>query len=561
MNGGAWFSWISAHPQFQSWVVLGAGTLAGLLALRPWWNARTPDEKRSDWRWSGVILLILLAGRWPSFFVPREFNTDESQLLAGARVLVDDPVFCRSVSGGTAGPLDFFALLPVGAWGGWESYLTGRLTAWLLLSATLILTHQAACLVAGPRIARLAGLAPLFLLALSNSTDLLHYATELVPLVLLAGASYAAARRATGGGAGWNAAGGFLLGAVLVAKLQVAPLAALLGLTWTWVELRQPGEDAWRRRIYLVGSALLPPGLFAFQAMIAGLWNRLIICYPLFTISYASEKAPSWFSLLHDFLAKSRAEDSLLHLWVGGMSLGCLLLCSRSLFRPARERGPLLLSAIALAVAVASILFSGRSFLHYWYLAILPSFWLATFLLSLRLTATTPGGSLTLNRAVATGAALLLAIMVGQRLVHPNPFVPDLAFFREHPRTTLSERVFAHSRPGESIAIWGWSNYVYVETGLRQATNHCHFGASLVTSPYRNYFRALFLTEVVQGKPDLFLDSTGPDSRSFPGPVAHDQNFPELAAVIRADYELVETIGQSRLYRHRAPAPPQSSRE
>ena len=57
---------------------------------------------------------------------------------------------------------------------------------------------------------------------------------------------------------------------------------------------------------------------------------------------------------------------------------------------------------------------------------------------------------------------------------------------------------------------------------------------------------------MLETKPALFLDATGSDGNYYHGPAfAHDRNFPELAAVIRADYALAETVGGARIYRRK----------
>lgn len=215
---------------------------------------------------TGLILAIFVAGRWPTFVVPREMNPDESQLLAGARALVHDPVFWRSVDGHTAGPLAFFALVPAGILTDWNGFLPARYTALGLAIITFTLLHQCVSLVAGRRLARVVGLGAVVFEALTNAPNLLHYSTELMPVALGTGAAYVAIRRWVHDGQRlWNFAGGVLLGAMPLAKLQAAPLAAIFGGAWLIAEFLARRQEGLRPKLVLVGGALVPAALFAAQ--------------------------------------------------------------------------------------------------------------------------------------------------------------------------------------------------------------------------------------------------------------------------------------------------------
>ena len=89
------------------WVFLHLGA-ASLLGVRVTTSVAPPPR----WTWWLLLAGALLAFRWPTLWIPHQQNPDESQLIAGAIALRHDPVFRRSVDGGTAGPLDFYPLLP-----------------------------------------------------------------------------------------------------------------------------------------------------------------------------------------------------------------------------------------------------------------------------------------------------------------------------------------------------------------------------------------------------------------------------------------------------------------
>src|SRR5689334_20995257 len=96
------FNWLDGHPQAY-W----AGALAATAALPGWmaleWRraARGKAGRFAGAGFAGMLLLFLVAWRWPFLLCAHEYNPDESQFVAGALTLAHDPVFWRSVDGTT----------------------------------------------------------------------------------------------------------------------------------------------------------------------------------------------------------------------------------------------------------------------------------------------------------------------------------------------------------------------------------------------------------------------------------------------------------------------------
>ena len=545
--------WLDNHRASYGWFA-GALVVAALsFVITSLWRDRAADDRGAD-RWWGLILLALLvAGRWPTFLINREFNPDESQMFAGARALLADPVYWRSVEGGTSGPLNFFILWPAGILLGWGTYLSARLTALGLLALALFLVHQCLARVVGRRAARAATLGAVVLEALTNAVDLLHYSSELLPGAVLGGAAYAAVRRwHDRGGPGWNALGGVLLGAIPLTKLQVVPLAGGFGLAWLVAEFVAPATSSPRHRAYLLGGALLPVFLFSIQVTIAGIWPDVITSYFEFNLGYTGQNALPLGEVFTGAFAKTVEQDGLMQFWLPAVAGTTLLMLpfGRPLDRPARI---FTWSALAgCGLAVACVLAAHRPFLHYWQIVIGP----ATLLWGAVLARLFAPGARTLHRALATGCLLAVtAPLVLHRLRVPNNFVGAFTYLEANPRSELGAMVAAQLRPGDTLAIWGWTAGVFTEANVPQATRDAHFERAVEPGPFREYFRRRFLLDFLQTRPALFLDSAGPASLRYTGPeYAHDRNYPALAAVIRNEYELVDSIREGRLYRRRADA-------
>lgn len=149
-------------------------------------------------------------------------------------------------------------------------------------------------------------------------------------------------------------------------------------------------------------------------------------------------------------------------------------------------------------------------------------------------------------------AVALVLVLFAHRVQRPNFFVGALGWFADHPRSELGLRLRARVHPDETIAVWGWTNSIYIETGLRQAARDAHVERLLVARPLQGYFRERFLRDILVDRPETFVDSIGPCSLYLQDPrFAHDRDFPGLAALVRDRYALVETIDGARIYRRR----------
>ena len=105
------FEWLDAHPGSFWGVALPA---TGLFCAYVFRAARRPAGNGLTAALDFLVLFcFLLAWRWPFLLSAEEYNPDESQFIAGAITLAQDPVFFRSVDGTTSGPLNFYALLPI----------------------------------------------------------------------------------------------------------------------------------------------------------------------------------------------------------------------------------------------------------------------------------------------------------------------------------------------------------------------------------------------------------------------------------------------------------------
>lgn len=529
-------------------------TLAVGRTLRSIWLHRDNPVNTPDWRWVAFMFLTLFAGRWPWIFTPYELNTDESQMIVGAHTLLSHPVFWRAVDGSTSGPMNFFAVVPLGVLSGWEGFAHARILAFLLLGLFFWQMYSGLSLLHGRAVARLALLPSLVIETLSNAADFHHYSSELLSVALMATAFHLMVRSQKYELAplGYGM-GGLLLGMVPAAKLQAAPIAAALGLIWfayLVAALRNDQPRSGTQLIWLCLGAILPSSAFAMQSAIAGEWDNMIKSY-IHANRYYVEMESGYSGTIPMVIGMAReaipALPSAVAL-VASLSLGCLIHVRHLIRTPLFFLLPL---AVAL-VAWFSVILPGRGYPHYLQLLVLPLSCLCAVVIAPLLA----GHVIWQRAAFVTAIPLYALVALVVRLYQPAP--PLVA---DNPEETnkfyFPNAVGAHIRPGEKLAIWGWSSYLYVHTKTVQATRRAMSQLMFEQGPLQLHFRQQYLMDLMNSRPPVFVDSTGPMSLFYLNPILrHEVQFPALAEYIEANYSLVEEYRRARIYLRNKEASP-----
>lgn len=553
--------WVSAQISWHVAALPVVPALAGwaLLLLAVAWSlsGARPGKEPAPGRWGWWVLLagVLVAFRWPLITLPHELYPDESQLLAGALTLWHDPVFWRSVDGGTAGPLDYFALLPAAFLPGTAAYAATRLTAALLVWGLLVAAGEALALVTSRTVARLAVLPALAFAAFTTSPEFVHYSTELVPGLLLALAVLAIVRQSVQAARGNLWAAALLLGAVPFAKLQAAPIAAVLGLGLVIAEFR---VGRTHNVALLAGVALLPTLFFTALVTVTGQAEQMIIPYFLQNTLYAQTgRLP--LGLVIRQLGEQSVTNGHHALWLAGSAMfftGALL---------AARPGPGLLQRHALAalgllaVSVFCILSPGRPYHHYLNFLTLPVTLLTGvglgFLLAARAGGANPGRALPLGLFLL---CTLLPLFVLRASPRPDPYeyYNSTVAARGPAHRELVARIRSLSAPGEALGLWGWRSSLYIESGLYQATRLAHTESLHVAGPWQKFYLRRYHDDLVASAPPVIVDATGPGNFRFEHRAAGLESYPLLYAWVQARYHLVGEWDGVRLYarRDRVPA-------
>ncbi len=492
--------------------------------------------------------MLLTVGRWPTLAFPFALNPDESQLLAGAHTLRWDPLFWRSVNGMTSGPLNFYALWPIGTLLGRDSYLSGRLTALALIIGSLGSAHLTVARRFGAAAARLGGLPTVIFLAFTAHPDFTHYSSELPSMALIAIAvalsvDWVWDRRT---GRGREIGIGLLLGAVPFAKPQAAPVALAIGvalLVWqAWSPL--PSLAAMGRLCF---GAVLPLAVAGLLVASHGLGQFVVTAYFLANGDYVHTAVLTVGATARMVLTQIEPMSLIFYAWIAASAATGLLALwwVKPINRADRD---FLIAAFGLAVvAFACVITPRRTFPHYLMLMPVPWTLFCGGLIGADFRRERLGRTASTWRGFVPAMGVLL---VGVRVSAPYLPAPEATFYHSDFSGQVTALIRRYTQPGDALAVWGWRPDYYVLTGLRQATRDAITESSILPSPYQDFFRAYYLADLERVRPAVFVDGVGPggfgyDQRSFG---AHELNFPALGTVIKREYTLEGDIDGARIY-------------
>ena len=106
-----------------------------------------------------------------------------------------------------------------------------------------------------------------------------------------------------------------------------------------------------------------------------------------------------------------------------------------------------------------------------------------------------------------------------------------------------------YARPNEKMAIWGWMNNYYIETGLIQGTRDPHTRHQIENTKYQEYYIKRYVGDLIKHQPKIFLDAVAPKSFFFQDRNKYGyEQFCEVKKVIDKHYELVAEIDGVRIF-------------
>ncbi len=544
-------------------ILLGGGparyaffaVLAGAFLLWTAWDVRR--ARRSLFLLA--LGLAILACRWPLAARNVELGVDDSQAIAAAMRLSEDPIPWKYADLTTVGPLNAMPLV-VASWLGFPinflmSHFNALLMVWLAVAgAYLVLAERG-----DERVARCGVLPAAAFFALTIFFDFAYSSSEHVPLALL-GLGSALLWQGAWRGVAWRVlTGTLLLGATPWAKLQSVPLAlwfCVAGaavIAWRW-------RDERPRLVRLLGAWLAGgvavSACFGVMLLLWGLVNQWYVAYIRQAVDYADRGRFTYTQFWSDVLAFGGAEAGL-GSFAGPLLVIGLMLAGAALFI-ARRRLPILALALG-AAAVASYIIAapGRQFYHYLLFGIIPLAMLVTALLDATLERAGACRPPWFRNAVLGGfLALTLVPQIVARTRHDSKAIPyqrgNVALHRSDAARYLNEA----ARPGDTMAVWGWVPRLHVESGLPPATRDGTTERQIIDHSLRQFYRQRYLFDLRRTRPRFFVEAISPGFFAFTNRATLGiQTWPELQAYVDTHYELAAEIDGFRIFRAREVPP------
>ena len=548
-----------------------------------------------------VVLLIacVFLLRLPSALVPRELNVDESQMLSQAMKFLADPRPWLAGDTGTVGPPNSYLISVFLLMGFKPGFVLVHMLASVLVCLQVLAAYLTLRRLGSAKTAALGAFLMVILYGLSTHQDYLHYASELLPTLLLMMGFYMFLvwldeldRRRVGGQLCLLFSSGLVLGTAPWCKLQAVPITGSLGVVILAAIFRDRGSSfsfslRVKELITFCAGAILTTCVMLAVVVQSGAINDFWYSYILNNFAYAG----SW------SLSKGIVNFLLVFLTPPIHQLWLLALAGGLLVYIARGTDILLLlrkrkwAFIGLLVYAGAALFAvcRPRFLvpHHAIFLVPPMMYLTVISFYVSPEITDPAKRRQAHHRMIFGLILVLlfatfdavqyATMMGaiRKLRHSPHWdpripkaVPEAPATASYNRITTVKHIVAGfmapdywevtdsneriaevvrdiqtTYPVRSLAIWGWAPGVYVLTGIPPATRDSVGFSVISPGPMQKYFRARFLGDLREKTPDLFIDAVAPDAFMWHWTEKDGyESDPQLQKLIDGRYLLVDEL-------------------
>lgn len=510
----------------------------------------SPRGRSFEWAFLAASAAALFANRWPAFRWPRSIAPDEGQWVACALKAVVDFAPWRGFDATTVGPLTCDVLTVPVIFGAPITFFSTRVIGACLMAGSMCALYYAVKWIYGERIGRLSIVPPVVLLSLTKENDFIHYSSEHLSILLTSVALAASAFIASKTGSRRArifacAIAGLCIGSATFAKLQILPLALaclasmLAGILLPWRGFR--GDTRIEIATFVVSLAVTPITIL-FSLCLTGDLNDAVIAYLRMATIYATNGK----AVTPSFFFSEVKEYSAFLLWSTAVILSGVA-CSRQIRFNSRSVWACASSILLLLASLFAICKPHRAYQHYLLFSIVPvSFCVANVLGLLR-----EGGRW--NKWKTPASIFYVAsfvIAIGWATIPDASSKVKMALASDPARMSEAAAAIArYANRGDWIAVWGWAPDYYVQTGTIMATREPQTERQIQPSPYRDYFRHRYISDLRKHPPRVFVDAIAPGAFGYDNPAAHGmESFPELASFVQDGYVLKEKVSGVRIF-------------
>lgn len=497
-----------------------------------------------------AMLLLVWAVRMP-FLRGREYDIDTSTWLSSVIAINHYPDKLWTLLNYTdARPLTVFPLLVGSLVGMPVDYSSAEIIGLLLWTGTVLLLYQVCKLFAGESISlALSWSLALFLAtichifaAYNSEHNSIFMVTAGVALFFL----YLYRRWASPAVA---AATGTLLGSLIYAKFQNAPMGLLTG---AFLLLAMAQRKDWRNVVALLAGCLFPTifvnVFYGLRGKLDVFWNNYFwnYFYYSFTTQFSSMPIAERFS-------PARAIRFIFYATSSGIYVTTLVTLAIALPVLSFKRWisefkinwiPFVFTFLFLLLSIYAVLQSGNNFEHYKLFLFVPLLLFNALFLSM---------SLPLVRKYAVGILLLGGIL--QTAVSLKYLDGEIAYDK---RTDIDRKVAGHivkhTRSSDPVVVWGWRDGLLVRAQRPMGYRDVHTFHFSMKSPLVPNWTRDFLEDMEENKPKIFVEAMIPEYSERGHLFLPHDKVPVVREYVRRHYRFVRELDGVRIF-HRKETP------
>ena len=497
-----------------------------------------------------AMLLLVWAVRIP-FLRDREYDIDTSTWLSSVIAINHYPDKLWTLLNYTdARPLTVLPLL-VGSWVGMPvSYGSAELIGLLLWTGTVLLLYQTCKLFAGKdtsllltwSLAMFLGtFCHIFAAYNSEHNSIFMVTMSVVLFFLYFYRQWTSPAVAT--------ATGLLLGSLIYAKFQNAPMGLLTG---AFLLLAMAHRKDWRNMAALVAGCLFPT---IFVNVFYGLRGRLDVFWNNYFWNYFYYSFTTQFSPMPiaERFSPVRAVGFIFYATSSGIYVSTLVALAVALPVLSFKRWisefksnwiPFVYTFLFLLLSIYAVLQSGNNFEHYKLFLFVPLLIFNALFLSM---------SRRLVRQYAAGILLLGGVL--QTAVSLKYLDGEIAYDN---RTDIDRKVVGHivkhSRSSDPVVVWGWRDGLFVSSQRPMGYRDVHTFHFSMKSPLVPNWTRDFLEDMEENKPKIFIEAMIPEySERGHLFLTHDK-VPVVREYVRKHYRFVRELNGVRIF-HRKEIP------
>ncbi|WP_342087633.1 hypothetical protein [Dyadobacter sp. OTU695] len=490
------------------------------------------------------MLLLVWAVRIP-FLRDREYDIDTSTWLSAVIAINHYPDKLWTLLNYTdARPLTVFPLL-AGSWAGMPvNYSSAEIIGLLLWTGTLLLLYQIYKLFAGKNISLvltwslalfLGTICPIFA-AYNSEHNSIFMVTAGVALFFL----YFYRRWTSPAIA---AATGLLLGSLIYAKFQNAPMGLLTG---AFLLLTMAKRKDWPGMAALLAGCLFPTifvnAFYGLRGKLDVFWNNYFwnYFYYSFTTQFSSMPIAERFSPIRAIRFIFYATSSGTYVFTLAALALALPVLSFKKWRSELKINwiPFVFAFLFLLLSVYAVLQSGNNFEHYKLFLFVPLLIFNALFLSM---------SRPLVRQYAAGVLLLGGVLqTAVSLKYLDGKIPyDV-------RADTDRKVVGHivryTRSSDPVVVWGWRDGLLVSAQRPMGYRDVHTFHFSMKSPLVPNWTQDFLEDMEENKPKIFVEAMLPEYSERGHLFLPHDKVPVIREYIRKHYRFVRELDGVRIF-------------